>query len=251
MNTLTRKDETLIKSLYTRHGRKKSDLCVCEGLRACEDVLLNNKQNIEFAICVENFDKKNFDIEFVELSISKFNKISSTINSQGIIFVLKKPKTLTSIEGLNSPFFILLDNISDPGNFGTIIRSAKAIGLTSLCYTANSVSPYNDKTIRSAMGAQFDLSLICYHNINEAICDFRKNKYLNIYRTTPHSGESCFTRKSLFDKSVIVFGGEANGIDSINDAIDITIPMFGDYESINLAQATTVILFEYIRRCQI
>ncbi len=248
MKSLTRKNITLIQSLYSRHGRKKSDLCVCEGIRACKDVIRNHQHLIEFAICAENFNQDDFNIDFIELPLAEIKKISSTVNSQGIILVLRKPKILNSIENIKDPFFVFLDNISDPGNFGTIIRAAKAIGLTSLCYTEGSVDPFNDKIIRSAMGAQFNLSLICYKNINEAICDFRKNNYLNFYRTTPHSGTSCFQEDALFDKSIIIFGGEANGLDDIENAKNITIPMPGDYESINLAQATTVIMFEYVRR---
>ena len=72
--------------------------------------------------------------------------------------------------------------------------------------------------------------------------------YTTVYRTTPHEGESCFTAPNLFEKTAIVIGNEANGASELDGSRSLTIPMPGDYESINAAQAATVVLFEYVRR---
>ena len=72
--------------------------------------------------------------------------------------------------------------------------------------------------------------------------------FKNIYLTDPHTGESCFECAGLFDKSVVVIGSEAHGIDSSMAGNRVTIPMPGNFESLNAAQAATIVLFEHVRR---
>jgi len=248
MQSLSRKQEVTIKTLYTRHGRKKLGLSICEGFKVCKEFEKYHKDLISFAICNEDFKSDLFLTDLIHISNAQFTKISAAVNSQGVLFVVQRPKIYSVITELKNPFSILLDKISDPGNFGTIIRTAKSIGLTQLFYTKGSADPFSDKVIRAAMGAQFSIDLIELLDIKTALVQFKRNNRNGVFRTSPHNGNSCFNEKSLFDNSVIIFGSEAFGLNEIFGSVDVSIPMPGKFESVNLAQATTVIMFEYVRR---
>ena len=151
-------------------------------------------------------------------------------------------------EHISSPFVLVLDRIADPGNFGTILRTCASVGLKEVWYSESSVDPYSEKTIRSALGSQFSLNLFQYRDVNLLVENLRKKGYDKVFRTEPAGGESCFEAKALFNKSVIVFGNEANGIKEVKDSMPVNIPMPGKFESLNVAQSVTVILFEAVRR---
>ena len=146
------------------------------------------------------------------------------------------------------PFLLALDRLGDPGNFGTICRTLRSTGLTELWYTRGSVDPYGDKAVRSALGAQFALSLRSFENLEVLREQAARFGYPTVYLTDPHTGEDCFRCSGLFDRSVVVIGAEADGVSALDGAARVTIPMPGNYESLNAAQAATVFLFEYVRR---
>ena len=249
MKELGRKNESLLRSLYTRHGRKKHNMCICEGLRCCRELLLSAPALLEFAVCSEKFDPSSLDVDFYIIPEEKFNSISATVNSQGVLFAARKPDTSPDASGVPSDAFItVLDRIGDPGNFGTIARTLKAAGLKELWITSGTVDPFSDKAIRSGMSAQFSLNIREFNGLPELAAFLRANNYGSIFRTDPHDGRSCFTETGLFDKSAVIFGSEGGGAGELEGSIPLMIPMPGDYESINVAQAATVIIFEYVRR---
>ena len=246
---LTHKQEKLIKSLYTRHGRKKHKMCICEGVRACGEYLMSERGGLYLALKEEGVQlPSEFNcIDFTELSAGKIKELSHTVNSQGIIFIIEIPES-PSVSVIDDPYILLLEGVADPGNLGTIIRSCKAVGLKNLCLISGSADPFGDKVIRSAMGAQFYLNIFSFSSVENAVCELRKLGYGQIWRTDCRQGVSIFDAEKLFDKSVIIFGGEANGAGEFQEAQTVTIPMPGNSESINLAQAVTVCLFESVRR---
>lgn len=247
MNNLPQKQKALIKSLYTRHGRKKTALCVCEGLRCCEELLLSAPELVEFTVCRESLqiDFETSSLTYI-IADREFAKLAGTVNSQGILCLVKVPEFSTSQPA--DDFLFVLDRVADPGNFGTILRSAKAAGLTELWYTAGSVDPFNDKTIRSAMAAQFSLRLRVFPDLKTLSEAAGKYAYQNFYLTDPHEGVNLFSEKALYTKSLIIIGSEAHGVNKLASAKRVTIPMPGKFESLNAAQAATVFLFEYVRR---
>jgi len=253
MTELTKRQESLVRSLYTRKGRRKHNMCVCEGLRCCFEVFLLQPETVQIAICSEDFDIDSLpdsarSIEFIRVTTDKMKSFSSTVASQGVMVVASKPD-ITDLETISDdPFIFVLDRVADPGNFGTILRTAKSVGLTELWFTSGSVDPFNDKVIRSAMGAQFGMKLREFSDLDCLAAQLREQGYNRIFRTTPHEGDSCFVAPSLFEKTAIIIGNEANGAAELDGSLSLTIPMPGDYESINAAQAATVILFEYVRR---
>ncbi len=247
MDNLPQKQKALIKSLYSRRGRKKTSLCICEGIRCCEELLLAAPELVKFTVCRESL-QVSFNTSSVTYIIHdhEFAKLAATVNSQGILCVAKIPEFTPSKP--EDDFLFVLDRIGDPGNFGTILRTAKAAGLGELWYTAGSVDPFNDKTIRSAMAAQFSMRLRVFPDLKilaETACEY---DYKNFYLTDPHEGVNIFTEKYLYEKSLVIIGSEAHGVSELNGAKRVTIPMPGKFESLNAAQAATIFLFEHVRR---
>ena len=247
MNDLSQKQKTLIKSLYSRHGRKKTSLCICEGLRCCEELMIAAPELVEFTVCRESLqiDFKISPLSYI-IPDHEFAKLASTVNSQGILCLAKVPEP--AISKPVDDFLFALDRVGDPGNFGTILRTAKAAGLRELWYTAGSVDPFNDKTIRSAMAAQFSMRLRVFPDLKTLAENAYACGYQDFYLTDPHEGADLFTEKNLYKKSLVIIGSEAHGVGELDDAKRITIPMPGKFESLNAAQAATIFLFEYVRR---
>jgi len=247
MDSLPQKQKTLIRSLYSRHGRKKTSLCICEGMRCCKELLSSAPGLVKFTVCREEL-QLDFEISPVSYIIPgrEFDKLASTVNSQGILCVAEVPESAVSRP--EDDFIFALDRVGDPGNFGTILRTAKAAGLSELWYTAGSVDPFNDKTIRSAMAAQFSMRLRLFPDLQSLAETAVKYNYNKFYLTDPHEGTGLFTEKSLYEKSVVIIGSEAHGVGSLEGAKRVTIPMPGKFESLNAAQAATIFLFEYVRR---
>lgn len=246
---LTKKQIAEIKSLYTRHGRKKSPFCVVEGVRACEEIFTRVPELVEYVVISDDYHGKTpvpTNLTCYSIKKSLFETISATVASQGILALVRVPQS-QAME-VNDDFIVALDRIGDPGNFGTICRTVKSANLQHLWYTKGSVDPYNDKVIRSAMGAQFLLNLREFENLEELRNEAIKCGFTTICLSKPASGTSCFTTTGIYDKSIMVIGSEGQGVSDLSNAIDIKIPMPGNFESLNAAQAATVLIFEYVRR---
>ena len=223
-------------------------MCVCEGLRACKELYTLRPDLIEFGIATNEIDASMLEgVSFFVIEKHLFEKLSATVNTQGILLVSKIPECPFP-KRLKSPFALVLDRLNDPGNFGTILRTCASVGLKDVWYSTDSVDPYSEKTIRSAISAQFALKLHRYEDINSLIVKLKSFGYDKVFRTEPAEGKSCFCEEKLFDKSIIIFGNEANGIKEVPSSIPVNIPMPGKFESLNVAQAVTVILFEAVRR---
>ncbi|MDD5697135.1 MAG: RNA methyltransferase [Victivallaceae bacterium] len=237
----------MIKSLYTRHGRKKTGLCVCEGLRCCRELLQAAPELVRFTVCREALCP-DFELSPVcyEISDREFSQLAATIHAQGILCVAASPAFAGASP--TDDFLPVLDRVGDPGNFGTILRTVRAAGLTELWYTEGSVDPFNDKTIRAATAAQFSLRLRGFPDLDTLAETAREYGYRAFYLTDPHAGVNLFTEPELYTKSVIIIGSEAHGVGEVTGAKRVTIPMPGRFESLNAAQAATVFLFEYVRR---
>ena len=204
---------------------------------------------VEQVLLREDFDcKLTFPVEPDVLPVSEFDRIRNTVHSQGILLVVRRPEEIAETEEVQCPFVFLLDRISDPGNFGTMVRTARAVGLKEIWLTEGTVDPFSDKCIRSASGAQFALRIRRHGPLERTLMLLKRHGYERVYRTSPAAGADVFREAGLFDRSVIVLGNEGLGVGEIAGSTDLNIPMPGDAESLNVAQAATVILFEYVRR---
>ncbi len=247
---LSRKNEALLRTLRTRHGRRKSGCCLCEGVRATGELYLRRPELVRFTVVTGRGLAAAGEIpgEICRVSEERFAEFAATVNTQGILAVAEIPPEPDPEEAPGAPFLFALDRLGDPGNFGTICRTLRSTGLDELWYTKGSIDPYGNKAIRAALGAQFALKLRSFDTLDRLAAAAARFGYPEVCLTDPHRGENCFTAPALFDRTVLVIGAEANGVGELAGARRVTIPMPGNYESLNAAQAATVFLFEYVRR---
>ena len=142
---------------------------------------------------------------------------------------------------------LILDNIQDPGNMGTIIRTADSLNIKQIIISKDSSDIYSPKVVRSTMGAIFRINIIESNNLLETIKILKKHK-INVISTTLDTNKSIYDIS--YNKTAIVIGNEANGVSTkIQEISDnkVKIPMLGKTESLNAAVATSVILYEAMR----
>jgi len=243
-SSLPRKIKQEFIKLKTRGGRRKSNYFLCEGKRCCDEALKYASNSIEYCIVSqERADLDFLDMKFV-LSEKEISELSLTENPQGILMLMKKPDKVECPSSLK-PFVLVLDGVAEPGNMGTILRTALAVGLERVILTSGTVDPYNAKAVRAGMGAQFRLEFIYVESLESLSQDFPEAKF---WLTSPRADISLYNKDFNLSESFLVFGEEGDGIQDFSVGERVTIPMPGDTESLNVAQAATLFLFEGVRR---
>lgn len=249
----------LLKRLNNRVHRKKENAFIIEGTRCIDEVLLHAPTLIRAIYITEAFQQSSDwtrisshlseQLPTALISEHDLNAICDTETPQGILALMTYPDNLPEETPPQDPMILILDKIQDPGNMGTIIRTALAAGLHELWLTHGCADPYSPKVIRSAMGAQFILKLRKFNDIESAHHFLKQYDYSKLWLTGPAATLSIFDEAYQPEKSAVVIGNEANGIDpNISVGQWVTIPMPGVAESLNAAQAATIVLFESVRR---
>ena len=240
-----------IKKLKEKKHRIKSNKYLIEGLRFVEEAI-KSKVSIDSIIFTESFKEKNPDlflkinenIKLIQMNEALLKQLCSTENPQGIVGVINmQNKELKSGE-----LVVLVDKVQDPGNMGTIIRTAHAAGAAGIVMTKGTVDIYNDKTLRSTMGSIFYIPIV-----EDDSLDFVKSLNKEGYKLVVSSiqGKNNFFEENLQGKDMIAVGNEGNGVsDEVYDIADIKvkIPMPGEAESLNVAVATSIMIYEKIRQ---
>jgi len=249
------KDNTLFKEtrkLKERKNRLKERKYIVEGFRLVQEGF-KAKCQIDYVIVSEDSkDKLDIylreyldDIKVYVMKKSLFCQLTSTEQPQGIIAVLSIPMNTRELTG---EFYLLCDKVQDPGNLGTIIRTAHAAGVSGVILTKGTVDIYNDKTIRSTMGSIFYLPII--NDDDLSFLKNLKNKGFKLVATSLEESKDFFD-EDLKGKIILSVGNEGNGIsDEVFSLADkkVKIPMPGGAESLNVAVATSIILFEKVRQ---
>lgn len=246
-----------IKGLNRKKNRWKNRLFLIEGIKIIEEAIINEIKIKHILFSNSFFDSEEGSIFYEEIknrdniakvSDSLFNSISDTENPQGIMAICEfNIRNLRDIDYLNQTSILFLDGVQDPGNMGTIIRSADAFNIDGIILGEGCVDPYNLKVVRSTMGSIFRLPLYISDNSIESIIEL-KDKGFDILATSLEGGaiyNSDFNKKFL-----CVIGNEANGVDPrILDMADrcIKIPMPGNAESLNAGVAASIIMYEVMR----
>lgn len=250
------------KSLHKKRFRWDKRRFFIEGVRAVEESIISNAE-IDYVLysdmlfSVKGGDKLFDQIKLLQcrsyhISDKLFQEITDTESPQGVFASVKfNIHDIESVLADKGNFFILLDRVQDPGNLGTIIRTADAFGSNGIIVTNGCVDVFNPKTIRSTMGSIFHTPLLYYNEINDAIKDLN-NRGIQIMSTSLDSSNYCYDIdfKTNF---ALVIGNEASGVsESIINASDclIKIPMQGKAESLNAAIASAVIMYEVLRQRQ-
>ena len=191
------------------------------------------------------YEIARFDCVLVPHNI--FKTLSDVETPQGIMAIIEKSHASKKID-FNTDIIVALDDVQDPGNLGTILRTIDSIGLKQVLVSKNTVDCYNSKVIRSTMGAIFRVNVIECDDLCNTLT-LTKNNGFKIMVTSLKAKKSIYDVK--YQKKVIVVGNEANGVsESVIKLADekLIIPMRGKTESLNVAVATGVILYEYVRQ---
>lgn len=259
MQIISSKDNELIKHIKKLKDKKYRDVSneyIIEGVKLIEEAV-NEKANIKKIIVCEETTNTYEIPTHIRLEIAKydcvyvtekiFNSITQVTNPQGIMAVIEKDIKNKEID-YNQDIIVILDDVQDPGNLGTILRTVDSIGLNQIIVSKDTVDCFNSKVVRSTMGAIFRVRVIESENLIETIKTIKRHHF-KLMVTSLQTENSIYDIK--FDKKIIVIGNESNGVSKeIQDIADerAKIPMLGKTESLNASVATGVVLYEYVRQ---
>lgn len=254
-STTNSKVKRLVALTQKAKARREEDVFIVEGPRMFQEA---PKDWIKEVYVSASFLAKNDkvllqNIRYEVVSDEVFKKISDTQTPQGILSVLKKPhydlEQAINHAKENVPLFVILEDIQDPGNLGTIMRAGEGAGISGVIMTDKTVDLFNPKVIRSTMGSIYRVPYYVVNGLDEAIDRLKEN---NVMVYAAHLENSTDYDKKDFKKpTAFLIGNEGNGLkrETADRASEyIKIPMLGQVESLNAAVATTVLMYEAARQ---
>ena len=284
MQVISSKDNEFIKHIKKLKDKKYRDLnneYIIEGIKIIEEAI-NEKANIKQVVICDDCEKISniskelmYEIaryECIYVTKKIFDSLTDVSNPQGILAIVEKNAVKSKISNIkdseksetigveekeiiaeneidyNQDIIVALDDIQDPGNLGTILRTVDSIGINQILVSKGTADSYNPKVVRSTMGAIFRVKIIECEDLENTLKEIQKHNFEIVVT-------SLQTKNSIYDidykKKVIVIGNEANGVEPrIQKIADkkVKIPMLGKTESLNASVATGIILYEYVRQ---
>lgn len=250
---LTNNQIKQFSSLKLKKFRQKYNQFIVEGNKLVEEAL-NSEFQIEHVIATNNW-LNNSDIEIpttnlIETDFTNIKKISSLSTPQEVVAIVKIPEQTTVNVKVTEKLILALDNISDPGNLGTIIRLCDWFGIDNIICSIDTVDVYNPKTAQSTMGSIFRVN-VNYVKLESFLKPHFEEKKTNIYGAFLE-GENIY-KTDLQKNGILVLGSESHGISpKIANYIKkkLTIPHFNNSrtESLNVAISSAIFCSEFMRR---
>ena len=233
INSTSNQKYKYISKLRNKKYRDIEDKFIIESKKLVEEAI--SSADVDFIFLSESKKDYQTNLEKIIFDDKLFNKLSNLKSPDGFAAVVKKKKE----NEISSKRVLLLDGLNDPGNMGTIIRSAEAFGFNDILLGPNTVDIYNEKTLRASMGSIFRLNIkqISYEDL-----DLLKKSYKLV--AADMSGYD-INKCKIEDDIILVIGNEANGLsDTIRSMTDIyvKIPMKGKIESLNAAIAASILM---------
>lgn len=259
MQVISSKDNELvkhIKKLKDKKYRDESNEYIIEGVKLIEEAVKENAKINKIIVCEDT--TRTYEIPTnVMLEIAKyeciyvtdkiFSSITQVTNPQGIMAIIEKNSTNQEID-YSQDIIIALDDVQDPGNLGTILRTVDSIGLNQIIVSKETADSFNPKVVRSTMGAIFRIKIIEVEDLKQTVKETKKHHFKLMVT-------SLQTENSIYDidfhKKIIVIGNESNGVSKeIQDMADekAKIPMLGKTESLNASVAAGIVMYEYVRQ---
>lgn len=249
-----------VRSLKNKSRREEKGLYFIEGSRFVEEALAQEQTHILFIIVSDSFALSKGSAELLSLAVQRVEQcylvpdsllrsISDTQNPQGILAVLKQEKLYLDEHSPAKGLLLILDSIKDPGNMGTIIRTADAAGCAGVVITEGCVDVYNPKVLRSTMGSIFHIPVYHGRGIEETMEVIKESGFL-LYVSHLEGALSIYEADLSMNIGLII-GSEAEGAsDQAVRKADclVKIPMAGRAESLNASTAAAVIIFEAMRQ---
>ena len=240
------KIKELVK-LQTAKGRKKAGMYLLEGEHLVEEAIKERAQIKLIVVTGNRLEDYEIllaqtDVQVLVVSQDVFYKLSMTETTQGILAVVEIVKQeILPHKGR----FIVLDAVQDPGNLGTIVRTADAAGFDAVVLGTGTVDLYNDKVLRSMQGSHFHIPVF-QANLQEYL-PILKEKGVQVAVTALHRDSKDYSVLQGAPDVAIVVGNEGQGVsDDVIDLADVvvTIPMFGKAESLNVSIASALLMYK-------
>jgi RNA methyltransferase, TrmH family len=257
MNKLNKSIIKQIKALQKKKTRNEKRLFIVEGEKIVNE-LIHSSFKIETVVGVKEWIDSNVNIlnnkqiKFFYAKEEELSSISLLKTPNQVVAVAHIPESTLQIQYLSDKLTLVLDDIQDPGNLGTIIRLADWFGIQNIICSENSVEVYNPKVIQSTMGAFMRLNIF-YVDLQDFIKEYKNRTKLKVYGASL-AGSNIYSSE-LTQNGLIVMGNESHGISAeLQPSIDqwITIPTFSNTrfktESLNVSVATAIICSEFRRR---
>ena len=260
-STANQKIKRLVNLQKKRKLRDTEGVFLVEGIRMFREVPAEDLLEVYVSESFYNKEKELVDkmcresrVRAELLTDTVFAYASDTQTPQGILCVVKQRGKSGEVKDLwkdtsKTPFLMILDNLQDPGNMGTILRTAEAAGVTGIVMSKDCVDIYNSKVIRSTMGSVFRMPFLYVEDLEEAV---KEIKAAGIKTYAAHlAGKLSYDEPDYKEPCAFMIGNEGNGLrDEIAELAEtyIIIPMAGQVESLNAAIAATVLMFETSRQ---
>ncbi|MGI6225793.1 MAG: TrmH family RNA methyltransferase [Peptococcales bacterium] len=243
-----------LRALKKRKHRHENQQFVVEGIRFCAEAILHNADLEAIFISEEIINQcnirellKNYRGKIFVVEKNLLEKSLSTVTPQGIAGIVKMPVWDLAQVFDRGTTFLILDGVQDPGNLGTIIRTSLAAGVHGIFCLKGTVDIYNDKTLRSTMGAIFKLPVF-YVEDKDLLLTKLKEQDIKLVLTDINASTFHFQIKYP-PKVAIVLGSEALGIQQFETGdYAVKIPLEPNSESLNVAVAGAIIIYEVIRQ---
>ena len=251
-----KKIKNLVSLLQKAKARKEQDVFIVEGskmfLEAGEEKILEVYLKEDFlekeekGLLLEKLERTGYEVVSEEV----FRKISDTITPQGILAVIRQyhytPEELWKKE---NPLLLILEDIQDPGNLGTMVRTAEGAGVDGIIMSKNTVDIYNPKTIRSTMGSVYRMPFYYSEDLQETIKKLQE-KEICVY-AAHLKGQQFYHKLDYRKGTAFLIGNEGNGLKEETAQLAdcyMKIPMEGQVESLNAAVASVILMYEAARQ---
>ena len=235
------------RSLLDKKGRELHRAFLVEGNHMVEEALLSDFE-IQ-AILLRNDYSPAYawpdDVPVYSMPEHVFQSLCETKTPQGIAAVL----TVKTVPEANGRHLIALDGLQDPGNVGTIIRTADAAGFDGVILSRDCADLFSPKVLRATMGSLFHLGFSFPASLPEYLMSLKQKGYSLL--SSQLDGESFYDRKNVSPRQVLIVGNEGNGISEPVKAVathSLCLPMRGRAESLNAAVAAGIMMYELMRR---
>lgn len=254
MKTITSKDNPIYKKtqkLLKKKYRDETGLYMLEGIKPLEDALRMGVKIKSVFLREGTGSRPGFEeSDVIVLNNELFKKLSDTESSQGVIAVAEKYRydSGSFTDAVNGGNVLIMDRLQDPGNIGTIIRTAEAAGYKGIVMMRGSGDVYSPKVVRAAAGSLFRVPVINLDTASEAAA-LMKNMGKKIVVTCFDTDISCFDADLTSDVAVVI-GNEGSGVSEefINSAdLKVKIPMEGSIESLNAAVAAGILMYRSLK----
>lgn len=249
-STANNKIKNVVKCRKNAKERKKQDIFLVEGIRMFSEI--PEKLHVETFVTEAFFQKhsrlfEKRSYEFVAEHVME--TISDTRVPQGVVSVVRCCHyNADEVCAGENPLIMALENLQDPGNLGTILRTAEGAGVTGIVMSRDTVDVYNPKVVRATMGSIFRIPFCYVENLTEAVGRLKREGY-GTY--SAHLQGKCFYDFDYQNPTVFCIGNEGNGLSEALSKVTehkIRIPMMGKVESLNAATASTVLMYEAMRQ---